>query len=176
VITSTEPRFSQQQQQDIATSQKLKGAEAAAILKQEQEQEKASQIMAERLPGLIDPKLPPDQQPLNDTSNPVPVAHPPQALHPDRFTPGAADGTNPEATPKANLAEKSGASENKAFVDGEGPGASKPKAKAAPDENSPRKAEPKASPAPDNSPPASLPQARLKMQEDSRGIELRRSA
>ena len=26
--------------------------------------------MAEQLPGLIDPNLPPDQQPLNDTSNP----------------------------------------------------------------------------------------------------------
>ena len=33
--------------------------------------------MAERLPGLIDPNLPPDQQPLLDTSNPSPVAHPP---------------------------------------------------------------------------------------------------
>jgi hypothetical protein len=45
--------------------------------------------MAARLPGLTDPNLPPDQQPLLDNSNPNPVAHPPQALHPDRFTPGA---------------------------------------------------------------------------------------
>lgn len=85
-ITSTEPRFSAQQQQDIATSQDLKGSEAAAI----NEQKKAAEIMAERLPGLIDPKLPPDQQPLLDSSNPSIVAHPPQAIHPDRFTPGNA--------------------------------------------------------------------------------------
>ena len=37
----------------------------------------------------IYPNLPPDQQPLNDNSNPNPVAHPPLALHPDRFTPGS---------------------------------------------------------------------------------------
>jgi rod shape-determining protein MreC len=104
VVTSTEPRFSPQQQQDIATSEALKGSEAAAI----KEQQKASAIMAERLPGLIDPKLPPDQQPLLDTSNPNPVAHPPQALHPDRFTPGAAttpgaeqDSAQPESSAPA---------------------------------------------------------------------------
>ena len=97
VITSTQPRFSPQQQQDLATSEEIKGAEAAQI----KEQKKASEIMAERLPGLIDPKLPPDQQPLHDSSNPVPVAHPPLALHPDRFTPGNAPGTVPDATPEA---------------------------------------------------------------------------
>ena len=83
VITSTEPRFSQQDQQDMATSQAVMGDEAQAI----KDQLKASQIMAEHLPGLIDPNLPPEQQPLHDNSNPNPVAHPPQALHPDRFTP-----------------------------------------------------------------------------------------
>jgi len=86
VITSTEPRFSPEQQQDLADSSALKGAEAAAI----KEQKKASAIMAERLPGLIDPNAPPDQQPLLDNSNPNPVARAPQALHPDRFTPGVA--------------------------------------------------------------------------------------
>ncbi|MGD0631765.1 MAG: rod shape-determining protein MreC [Terracidiphilus sp.] len=104
VVTSTEPRFSPQQQQDLATSEELKGAEAAQI----KEQKKASEIMAERLPGLIDPNLPPDQQPLHDNSNPNPVAHPPQALHPDRFTPGNAPGAAPDATqdavPAANSA------------------------------------------------------------------------
>jgi rod shape-determining protein MreC len=94
VITNTQPRFSPEQQQDLATSEAVKGAEAAAI----KDQLKASQIMAERLPGLIDPNLPPDQQPLLDTSNPIPVAHPPQALHPDRFTPVATPGTVPEAS------------------------------------------------------------------------------
>ena len=86
VITSTQPRFSPEGQQDLATSEALKGPEAAAI----KEQKKASEIMAERLPGLIDPNAPPDKQPLKDTSNPNPVAHPPMPLHPDRFTPGAA--------------------------------------------------------------------------------------
>jgi rod shape-determining protein MreC len=55
VITSTQPRFSPQQQQDLATSEALKGPEAAAI----KEQQKASQIMAERLPGLTDSNAPP---------------------------------------------------------------------------------------------------------------------
>lgn len=86
VITSTEPRFPPDQQQDMAESQALKGAE----VQQEEAQKKASAIMAERLPGLIDPNLPPDQQPLHDSTPPVPVAHPPQPLRPDRFTPGTA--------------------------------------------------------------------------------------
>ncbi len=85
VIISTEPRFPPDQQQDMATSETLKGAEAEA----ENAQKKASEIMAERLPGLIDPNLPANQQPLNDSTPPIPVAHTPQPLHPDRFTPGA---------------------------------------------------------------------------------------
>jgi rod shape-determining protein MreC len=94
VITSTLPRFSPEQQQDLAASEALKGAEAEAI----KEQKKASEIMAERLPGLTDPNLPPEQQPLLDSSNPNSVAHPPVALHPDRFTPGGAAGIQPAAT------------------------------------------------------------------------------
>jgi rod shape-determining protein MreC len=86
VITSTQPRFNQQEQKDIDTSQAEKGADAQAI----QQQLKASQIMAEHLPGLIDPNLPPDQQPLNDSSNPALVKPPPQPIHSDRFTPGSA--------------------------------------------------------------------------------------
>jgi rod shape-determining protein MreC len=93
VITSTTPRFSPEQQQDLATSESLAGAEAAAI----KDQLKASQIMAERLPGLIDPNLPPDQQPLLDTSNPNGVAHPPMPLHPDRFTPSTDGAAAPDA-------------------------------------------------------------------------------
>jgi len=96
-ITSTDPRFSAQQQQDINTSEELKGSEAAAI----NEQKKAASIMAERLPGLVDPKLPPDQQPLYDNTNPSIVAHPPQAIHPDRFTPGNAPNPIPDSTPGA---------------------------------------------------------------------------
>jgi rod shape-determining protein MreC len=95
VITSTEPRFSDQQNKDVAKSEELKGAEAAELA----EKKKASEIMAERLPGLIDPNLPEDQQPLHDASNPNPVAHPPLPLHPDRFTPGGAE--NPTKLPQA---------------------------------------------------------------------------
>jgi rod shape-determining protein MreC len=91
VVTSTEPRFPPDQQQDIATSEALKGAEA--------EKQKTSEGMAEKLPGLIVPNVPPDQQPLNDTSNPTPVTRPPVALHPDRFTPGNATTPNVPAAP-----------------------------------------------------------------------------
>jgi len=106
VITNTQPRFSPQDEQDLATSEAVKGAEADAI----REQLKASQINAEHLPGLIDPSLPPEQQPLLDSSNPNPVAHPPQALRPDRFTPleqapaepsaPAGQNKNPPQSPK----------------------------------------------------------------------------
>ena len=93
VVTSTEPRFPPDQQQDIATSEALKGAEA--------EQQKTSEGMAEKLPGLTVPNVPPDQQPLKDTSNPTPVARPPVAIHPDRFTPGNATTPNPPAAPES---------------------------------------------------------------------------
>ncbi|MGD0729631.1 MAG: rod shape-determining protein MreC [Terracidiphilus sp.] len=92
VITSTQPRFSPEQQQDLATSETLKGPEAAAI----QEQKKKSAIMAERLPGLTDPNLPPGQQAPLDNSTPTSVVRPPPALHPDRFTPGAASEPLPD--------------------------------------------------------------------------------
>jgi rod shape-determining protein MreC len=93
VITATEPQFSKEQQQDVATSEALKGAEV--------EKQKTSEGMAEKLPGLIDPNLPADQQPLNDTSNPNPVSKPPLAIHPDRFTPA-------NAAPPANAGQDGG--------------------------------------------------------------------
>jgi rod shape-determining protein MreC len=92
VITSTEPRFSPEQQQDLAASQAQQGEVPTAI----KDQMKASEVMAEKLPGLIDPNLPPDQQPLHDTSNPNPAKQPPQPLHPDQFSPGAATTPTPE--------------------------------------------------------------------------------
>ena len=88
VITSMEPRFSKQDKQDIATSQQLDGAEAAAL----EAQRKAAAIEAERLPNLIEPNVPPDQQPINDSTPPVPMKPPPQPLHPDRFSPAATAG------------------------------------------------------------------------------------
>jgi rod shape-determining protein MreC len=102
VITSVEPRFPPEQTKDMATSETLKGAE----VEEEKAQKKASEIMAERLPGLIDPNLPPDQQPLNETTNPNPVVRPPMPLHPDRFTPGSDPNTG--ASPANTGASESG--------------------------------------------------------------------
>jgi rod shape-determining protein MreC len=146
IVTSTDPRFSPQQQQDLATSEALKGPEAAAILKQEQEQKKATEVMAERLPGLIEPSLPPDQQPLHDSSNPVVVAHPPQAIHPDRFTPGAATGSASEATPD-KTAPGALPQQQKAAVApaaAQATPASKPKSKPVPQQNQPQTSQPPA--------------------------------
>ena len=94
VITSMQPRFPPDQQQDLAASQALEGAET--------EQQKTSEGMAEKLPGLLDPKLPADQQPLNDATNPAPVTRPPAAIHPDRFTPGNASSQNAPASADGN--------------------------------------------------------------------------
>ncbi|HEV2134127.1 MAG TPA: rod shape-determining protein MreC [Terracidiphilus sp.] len=90
VITSMQSRFSDQEKQDISTSQQLEGAEAAAI----EAQRKAAAITAERLPTLIEPDLPPEKQPINDSTPPVPMGPPPQPLHPDRFSPIANQGAD----------------------------------------------------------------------------------
>lgn len=103
VITSMEPRFNTQQMKDLATSQALKGADAAALL----DQQKASQIMAERLPGLTEPGA--AGTPVNGapgasgatglTQAPVPKLL--QPAHPDRFTPGnAPDSPNAAGEPQ----------------------------------------------------------------------------
>jgi len=108
VITSTLPRFSTEQQQDLATSEALKGPEVEQV----KAQKKAAEIMAERLPTLIDPKLPADQQPLHTAAGPgSSVGHVPQALHADRFTPGNAvtpdlSATKEESAPEASAATK----------------------------------------------------------------------
>jgi rod shape-determining protein MreC len=101
VITSTEPHFSTEQQQDLATSETLKGADADAL----KQQQKASQIMAERLPGLTDPNAPPapaaatvpGQTPAAPVAPPAPKLLP--ARHPDRFTPGAQPTPDAASTP-----------------------------------------------------------------------------
>jgi rod shape-determining protein MreC len=54
VMTSLDAHLSPQQQADLATSEELKGAEAAA----DAERKKAAAEMEERLPGLKDPNAP----------------------------------------------------------------------------------------------------------------------
>jgi rod shape-determining protein MreC len=121
VITATEPRFSNEQQQDLTTSETLMGAEAAAI----KEQRKASAIMAERLPGLTDPNAPaPVQSSAPATGQPgqtppavIPEQGQPKLLHPqhpDRFTPSTAaeiptdanSAPAPDTSPDATLEVK----------------------------------------------------------------------
>jgi rod shape-determining protein MreC len=107
VITSAQSRFSPEQQQDLATSETLKGAEAATI----KEQKKASEVMAERLPGLTDPNAPaaqpaaqpaagagtpPGQAPVTPTLPAAPTT--PKLLHSqhaDRFSPATAQESSP---------------------------------------------------------------------------------
>jgi len=111
VITSTEPHFSPQQQKDMATSETLKGPEVEA----EELQKKASEIMAERLPGLKDPNAPPDPQLPAPGTNPAgleAMPHPPPPLHPDQFSPQAAqdqEASQPsDATPETQGKKTSG--------------------------------------------------------------------
>jgi rod shape-determining protein MreC len=95
VITSIASHFPPEAQQDIATSEAVKGAEAAAI----KDQKKASEIMAERLPGLTDPNAPAAKpatppvpgQPASTTPVPVTPTVPKvlPAQRPDRYSPGS---------------------------------------------------------------------------------------
>jgi rod shape-determining protein MreC len=85
VITSMDSRFPEQEKKDMATSETVDGAQAAM-----EAQRKAAAISAERLPSLIEPNVPPAQQPINDSTPPVPAPQPPQPLHPDLFSPAGA--------------------------------------------------------------------------------------
>jgi rod shape-determining protein MreC len=113
VITSTQPRFSPEEQKDIGASQSLQGADAQSI----EEQLKASEINAEKLPGINDGNAPVPGQAGQNPSNPA--AEPPApkllpTLHPDRFSPGApttpGSDTDPNSPPKtgANAAAQPG--------------------------------------------------------------------
>jgi rod shape-determining protein MreC len=85
VITEASEHMPKTAQQDLAQS----AAEAAAISKQ-----RASDILAERLPGLTDPSALADPGPgvkpaAPSAANPAVPAplHPPPSLHPDHFSP-----------------------------------------------------------------------------------------
>jgi rod shape-determining protein MreC len=119
VITSIEPRFSPEMQQDLATSEELKGAEAEAI----KQQQKASEIMSERLPGLTNPAAPAAKpaaaqpgQAQGQQATPAAPAQPQAprlmpALHPDRYSPKTAQPASesrPESKPEPKPELKSG--------------------------------------------------------------------
>ncbi|HVC47873.1 MAG TPA: rod shape-determining protein MreC [Terracidiphilus sp.] len=94
VITSTQPRFPPDEKKDMAESQAIDGKVVAAA----EAEKKATEVQEERLPGLLVPNLPPDQQPLNQSTPPNPLAkQPPQPLHPDQFSPTAVTGDSQPA-------------------------------------------------------------------------------
>lgn len=85
VITEASDRMPPTAQQDMAQS----AAEGAAVSKQ-----RASDILAERLPGLNDPNAladpGPGQKPAAATAPAVPPPlHPPPTVHPDHYSPDA---------------------------------------------------------------------------------------
>lgn len=127
VITSLEPRLSPQQQADLATSEELKGAEAAAEIMRK----KAAAEMAERLPGLKDPNAPDtakdgeENKPAEGPPLPPIAPRPLQPLHPDRFSPGAASDV-PANGAAADTHDTGGTSDNSDGADGQ---AVKPKPK-----------------------------------------------
>ena len=132
VITSLDAHLSAQQQADLATSEELKGAEAAA----DAERKKAALEMEERLPGLKDPNAPAAPVVLGPDGKPVvapPVAPKPiPALHPDRFSPGAAGDSI------GNGAD-SGTGNDSPDVAAEGSGTAKPAAPKMPPKSAPAK-------------------------------------
>jgi rod shape-determining protein MreC len=85
VITQTTDHLTKKAQQDMAQS----AAEGAAV-----SQQRASDVLAERLPGLTDPAALADtpqgaQQPLVNPDTVGVRLHPPPALHADHFSPDA---------------------------------------------------------------------------------------
>ncbi len=89
VITDSEPRFNDKQLKDLAQSESEKSADVAAL----NEQKKASEILEEKLPGLIDPNAPKPALGSATSADGTPPAAPPAPKlltpqHADRFTPG----------------------------------------------------------------------------------------
>uniref|UniRef100_A0A7V5CTK2 Cell shape-determining protein MreC n=1 Tax=Acidobacterium capsulatum TaxID=33075 RepID=A0A7V5CTK2_9BACT len=81
IITNTASQMPQQEVQDIANSEL------------DQVQQKAADILAERLPSAIDPEAPPEELFTSIVNGfaleqPLPALHPPAPARPDQFTPG----------------------------------------------------------------------------------------
>lgn len=82
VVTGMSGAISPQETKDLAESE----AEGEAA------QKRASDVLSERLPSLIDPNAPADTNPENlvdAAGNALPKAAPPKPLHPDQFSPNA---------------------------------------------------------------------------------------
>jgi rod shape-determining protein MreC len=82
VIASMGDQMPKQEEQDIAQSEL------------DQEQQKASDILAEQLPSTIDPEAPPEELYTSTVNGftvttPLQALNPPQPATPDQFTPGA---------------------------------------------------------------------------------------
>jgi rod shape-determining protein MreC len=112
VITDTGAQMPAEMQQDLSDAE-----------------QKASDVLAERLPSRTDPNAPPDQQqdkpPAGADADVLPPVRPPQPVHPDRFSPsdtppasdltpgqriaGAASGqgSSPTARPAADATSES---------------------------------------------------------------------
>ena len=150
VITSLDAHLSSQQQADLATSEELKGAEAAA----DAARKKAAEEMEERLPGLKDPNAPaaaattptkigPDGKPVPAPPVPPATPKPLPALHPDRFSPGAGGGAG-SGSDAVTGADASDSSTDDSGT--EKPAAPKPQPKSAPAK--PNGSQPASKPAP----------------------------
>ncbi len=118
IITDIEPHFNEKQLKDMARSQSEMGSEAAALA----EQQKAAEILSERLPGLTPPSAPAQNGaqagaqngsqngtgPANGAApTPAPAPRLLTPAHPDRFTPGYEGSDNGSAGTAAPAAKPS---------------------------------------------------------------------
>jgi rod shape-determining protein MreC len=146
-------------------------------------QQKASAVLAERLPSRDDPNLPADQQqdkpPAGADADILPAMRPPQPLHPDRFTPSdtppATDlvpgqkitnaatapgsGRQSSPTPASKPATNPGNSPaNSPAASRPSATAPRPKAKATPPTSTPSTQPPAQTPQTNPAPPSTAPQ------------------
>jgi rod shape-determining protein MreC len=80
VVTGTSDQLPEAAQRDLAKSEAAGGEEA--------EMQRASDVLAQKLPGLDDPNAPKDDDPTKDPALDLRPLKPLTAAHPDRFSPG----------------------------------------------------------------------------------------
>ena len=141
VITQIGDQLPAAAQRDIAKSQATAAVEA--------EKERASDVLAEKLPGYIDPTAPQeaDQPEVKSADGEIgrPI-QPLQALHPDRYSPSTTPPAS-ELTPGAVIPHSAGASVSSTQADGTAI-AAKPKPRPKPASTDETVAEPTTSTAP----------------------------